>query len=401
MGSALSTFNDFVNSTGPSFLTSADAVVNEAVKNNYLLRRFLRGADKAKIIQGGRVIRDEILLDEQSTFQYYQPNETFAWKNPQVLTEWEINWRFAVDHMSWTDQEIELNVYEGMTSSARHQVYKRVKRVKEQRMWTSLLNGMEDQLFAVPEVTKMESATGTEPYSLPAFINEEANTLFGSTATGAPGSAWTTVEGIASATESKWRNQVVTYTNPNANPPGTGSPNVDNIINAFDEMYLKVRFDTPPTRQQYFEDPHLNAQFIACSRRGQNTYRQIMRASQDTYVTTSRQDPAYNQPQYSGIDLVYVSTLDSAALYSHSTASSALQAEIGANTANSGPRFYWINGNYICPVFHTRRYMYMHDTMRHPNQPFTTVRPTDCWYNCVARSRQRHGIVTPSGAVYS
>ena len=104
MASALSTFNDFVNVTGPAFLTSAEDVVNEAVKNNYILRRFIRGKNPSDIIQGGSTIRDTILFDEQSTFQFYEPNETFTWENPQVLTNWEINWRFAVDHMSWTDQ---------------------------------------------------------------------------------------------------------------------------------------------------------------------------------------------------------------------------------------------------------------------------------------------------------
>ena len=53
MASALSTFNDFVDTTGPSFLTSAEDVVNEACRNNYLLRRFLRGKGPDETVQGG------------------------------------------------------------------------------------------------------------------------------------------------------------------------------------------------------------------------------------------------------------------------------------------------------------------------------------------------------------
>ena len=403
MGSALSTFNDFVNSTGPSFLTSAEDVVNEAVKNNYLLRRFLKGQDTARIIQGGSTIKDEILFDEESTFAFYQPNETFTWQNPQVLSEWEINWRFAVDHMSWTDQEIELNVSSGLSRTARHQMYKRLKRVKEQRLWTSTLNGMETQLFQVPEVAKMETNTGTEPYSIPAFINEETSGLFGGVATGAPGAAWTTVEGLNPTTETRWTPAQVSYTVSDANPPGTGDPTVDNIINAFDEMYLTVRYDTPPTKEEYFENPNLFRQFIACSRDGQNIYRQLMRAAQDQFVTASRQDPAYNMPQYSGIDIVYVSELDTAALYGAETLSDPLVTEMaGAGTAeNNGPRYYWLNGNYMNIVFHTSRYMYKHPVMTHPNQPFTHVAPCDTWYNLVCRSRQRQGIVHPTGDVYT
>jgi hypothetical protein len=402
MGSALSTFNDFVNSTGPSFLTSAEDVVNEAVKKNYLLRRFLKGQDTARIIQGGSTIKDEILFDEQSTFQFYQPNETFTWQNPQVLTEWEINWRFAVDHMAWTDQEIELNVNSGFSQTARHQMYKRLKRVKEQRLWTSILNGMEEQLFAVPKVANQETNTGTEPYSIPAFVNEEANGLFHSTATVTGETAWTTVQGINAANESRWRPARVTYTSARAvgNPTTDGIEvvNADNILAAFDDMYLTIRFDTPPTREEYFENMSLYRQFIACSRNGINIYKRLMRGAQDAYVTQSRQDPAYNKPQYSGIDLEYVAELDTAALYEAETATNALVTEMaGAGTGESnGPRYYWLNANYMNVVFHTSRYMYKHPVMTHPNQPFTHIAPCDSWYNLVCRSRQRQGIVVPN-----
>ena len=104
MASALSTFADFVASTGPAYLTSAEDVVNEACKNNYILRRFLRGKGPSEVIQGGATIKDTILFDEENTAQYYQPNETFTWQTPQVLTSWEIQWRFLADHLSWTDQ---------------------------------------------------------------------------------------------------------------------------------------------------------------------------------------------------------------------------------------------------------------------------------------------------------
>ena len=163
MASALSTFTDFIDTTGPSFLTSAEEVVNEACKNNYLLRRFLRGQGPSETVQGGSSIKDTIMFDEESTFQYYEPNQTFTWENPQVVENWEIQWRFCVDHMAYTDAEVELNVGTGMSRAARHTAYKRLKRIKEQRLWTSILNGMEDALFAVPSNGAMEATTGTRP----------------------------------------------------------------------------------------------------------------------------------------------------------------------------------------------------------------------------------------------
>ena len=49
----------------------------------------------------------------------------------------------------------------------------------------------------------------------------------------------------------------------------------------------------------------------------------------------------------------------------------------------------------MTPFVHARRYMVKHDVMRHPNQPFTNIQPTDTWWNLLPSSRQRHGIVSP------
>ena len=374
MASALSTFTDFVDTTGPSFLTSAEDVVNEACKNNYLMRRFMRGNGPSESVQGGSKIKDTIMFDDSSTFQYYEPNETFSWQNPQVVENWEIDWRFCVDHMVFTDAEIELNLGGGLGRDARHQAFKRLKRIKEQRLWTSILNGMEDALFSVPSNADMEESTGTKPYSVPSFVNEGTNGLY---------SGFSTVQGLNPTTYTKWAPQKETYTS-------SAVDNAANIISTFDKMFLDVQFTPPPSHQEYFDDPSLNAMFIACSKKGQNIYAQLLRASQDTFVTSSRQDPAYMSPKFAGIDLVYASNLDTYAGYTSSTTE-------GQDGTNRGPRYYFLNGNYMKYIFHQTRYMFQHPTMRHPNQPFTSIVPVDSWYNFVCRSRQRQGIVAPSG----
>ena len=113
----------------------------------------------------------------------------------------------------------------------------------------------------------------------------------------------------------------------------------------------------------------------------------MLRDANDTLV--NKQDPAYNMPQYSGIDLIYVATLDDAAINGASA-----DATEGL-ASNNGYRYWWLNGNYMTPVYHARRYMEKHDPMRHPNQPFTTVQPVDCWWNLFCNSRQRQGIICP------
>jgi hypothetical protein len=346
------------------------------------------------VLSGGSTIKDQVMFDEQSTATYYEPNQTFTWENPQVLTEFVARWKFLVDHMSWTDQEIELQGLSNYSSSSRHQVYKRIKRSKEQRMWTSMINKMEDQLFRVPEVADMETSTGKQPYSIPAFVNEQEDGLFYKTANVTGKTAWTVVENVNPVTETKWTNQTSIYS------AATVSVGSDNVIRAFDEMFYKVKFQAPGTKQEYFENSNMYSQFIVCSRGGLNVYQRLLRDYQDTFVTASRQDGAYTSPQYAGIDLVYATSLDTTALYQHETSTSALQLEGTDQTANTGeangPRYYWLNSQYLCPVFHTNRYMVKHEAKQHPNQPFTTIVPVDCWMNLVCRSRQRLGIVTPN-----
>mgnify|MGYP003674623285 CR=1 FL=1 len=381
MGSALNTFNDFMDTTGPSYLSGADQIVNEAVKNNYLLRRFMRGKGPSETVQGGQKIKDTIMFDDASTFQFYQPNDTFSWQNPQVLTDWEIDWRFSVDHMSWTDQEIELNTG-GQGRNSRHQTYKTLKRSKEQRLWTSLLNGCEDAIFAVPSQGDMEGAAGTKPYSLPCFITEYDS--------GGNPNGWTDkIQNIDPDTEAKWHNQTV-----QATVGGTTAGKIDaaDLFKAFDSLWMDVKFVPPPSHQEYFENPQMNAMFIACSKRSQIAYVAALRSSQDTFVTGSRQDPSYMKPQYAGIDVEYVSSLGSMAAYAGGTG-------IETDSTIEGPRYYFVNANYLKFVYHTSRYMHSHPTMRHPNQPFTTVKPVDSWYNLICRSRQRQGIVSPSSDI--
>jgi hypothetical protein len=105
------------------------------------------------------------------------------------------------------------------------------------------------------------------------------------------------------------------------------------------------------------------------------------------------------RPQYAGIDLERVVALDTYAGYA-GPAGDDTPATEGAVDGFKGPRYYFINGNYMKSVFHSSRYMYSHPTMRHPNQPFTTIMPVDSWYNFICRSRQRQGILSPTGNLF-
>jgi hypothetical protein len=430
MASPVQTFVDFMNSTGPSYMTSAQDVVNEAVKNTYVFSRLLKDKADDKTIQGGTEIRDVVMFDENSTYQHYQPNEVFSWSNPQVTDTITQHWRFSIDHLSFTDSEIELNFGEGLSGDGQKGVYKRLKRIKEQRMMTSMLNGMETDLFrpTLTNASEMEGANGKLPSSIASFITEQAidaKSVTGRYRGGRPLGYTGNVMGVDPTTELRWTNEVVFYdrhadanagirtkasysssTN-NKAALDDSSTNIYDLIGAFDEMFMRLQYIPPSTQAQYFEDANLNRQIILCSRDGINLYKRLLRASNDTLI--SAQDPAYNSPTYSGVELMYCSELDTAALYQAGTGAVAdtlggrngettfgsSDSEFGANTVDKGPRYYFVNFNYLHGFFHANRYMVKHEVMRHPNQPFTYVQPTDTWYNLFCASRQRQGIVSP------
>lgn len=428
-GTPADKFRDFMEVTGPAYLTGADTIINEAVKRRYLWGDLVKGKERA--IQGGTEVRETLMTSDGATFQYYQPNETFTWSNPQVLDTVSADWRFAVDHLAWTDHEVELNAGDGLSSEAMKAAYKRLKRAKEQRMVTSLVNGLEDSLWASPwgQSGEMESSSGKTPYSIPAFITENGKTIGGEFKGYTAGMAgdWTTVAGIDPDDQAVWGNQIVFYDKGlSANAAAVSKSyheynldesasdtthNVYGLITAFDEMFLKLDFRPPSSNAEYFENASMNQQKIVCSRRGINEYKRALRDSNDRLV--SMQDAAYSSPAYSGIPLTYASQLDSAALY-NSDADAILDTyagrndendvahdamvggtEFADNTIDKGARYYWINGEYMTPFIHARRYMVKHDVMRHPNQPFTNIQPTDTWWNLLPSSRMRHGIVSP------
>lgn len=405
-GSALDTFGDFMLSTGPAFFTGPEDVINEAVKHTYLLRRILKGKDMAETLQGGSTIKDIIFFDEDSTYETYKPNPSFTYRNPQVLTEHEIDWRFSKADMVWTDHEIALNTGD-MSKTARFHKYKTLKRVKEQNLWTSIMNGMEDELWAQPpaDATEAEDTDGSVVYSIPMSVTDYGWDSASATDTTATITAadnhpvdWTTVQGINPATEAKWTNWVEFYANAPTNT-------VFDLFPAMSRMWHRLRFDQLPMRPD-LSDATSVPQFIACSLEGLTNYEDMLRQSQDAFVMAGRQDPAYNHPTFRGIDLLYVSTLDTAQIYAgdndpasgtYVDESTNTKAEFGSGTViRNGPRYWFINGKYLNKIFHRDRYFYKKPPFSPSQQPFTHVMIVDCWHNLFNRSRRRHGIISPS-----
>lgn len=382
-GAALSAFGDFVLNTSYKVVGGPQQIINEIQKKTYPLSYALRGREASEIIQGGRDIRDQIFLDEASTFEEVLPGEDSTWQYPNVESEYTVRWRYWQDHYMWLDQTVDLN--EGDPKL----IYKREFWKIQQRAWTSLINGADATMFRVPNKATMEAAAGKQTYSLPVHMTEQTNTLFNSVTTAGAGGAWTVVQNIDPVAKPKWKSAQQTY---GALANGFATDNTANVFFAFRRMFNKVKFATPPTRQMYFENDELARQVIFCSDDGISRYEHLLRAQNELLTMPGRQDPAYNQPAFNGISLVYADQLDTNALYSDG--SLGLTTEALADI--TGPRYYWANFNYLKMVFHSKWYFRLMNEIQLERQPNVHVIPIQCWCNLVCLSRRRQGIVYPS-----
>lgn len=394
-GVALSNFLDFVEGTTSTYVNGPMGLVMEAVKNTYWFGRLIQGQrSKKKMISGGANIRHSMVFQDSGSLETYLPGGNHIWNNPQRLKRIQVEWRYAMAHMSWVEQEIINNeIVAYGDDEARFCEFVNIRNEKEAICWGSIWNGLENLLWQVPFPADMEDADGTEPNSIPMHINEGTTGLFNPITS----TAFTTKQGLAPGAASlagRYQPQTQTYTTTTVNDPG-------NIVSAFDNIAEKLTFEQPPTMQQYWEDPRYNKQMIVTTRRGRAIYKQLLRASQDHFVA-GPQDPAYPDPQYFGIPIQRASTLEGLALYSNNAGTALLDEFTDAGgTAGRGPRFYFINAEYLYPVFHARRYFHKYEVTKHHNVPDTWVLPIAIWFNTICTSYQRQGIVSPSGSVYT
>lgn len=392
-GIDISYFNDFMDNTGPALLTNAQDVLNEATRNTYIYGRMMKGAGIARTLKGGKTIRDVIMFDEKSTRQHVQRGQEFNWQNPQVTQYHEVPWKFTLDHLAWDAAEIDLNDNtEYMTDAGWFHMFKEVKRIKWERLWTSWYNGCEDDLWATPSLGQMESSGGKTPYCIPALVNEEANGLYNTAITG----NWTTggtKQGMSVTLNPKWDNVRQTM----AQLPTTPALGADwDGFQALSKAVHQSGFAPLPGKGEQYSESVSHPQFIATQLDGVTNMEIALRRHNDRLLTP--QDANYGNPRFAGIDVVWVATLDTALLYPDASAGG-LGTYNGATTVKTGPRYYGINPLYLFPVLHAKYYAKVGNVREHPNQVDTFVQIVQQWHNLYARSLRRQFIVAPSATL--
>jgi len=357
-GKALASFADFVAVTNERQLTPSTEMINDAVKNTYTLRDALKGRGFDEVIQSGATITDRIQLTAGTQFGFYKPNDQFSPIIEDTVTKQICPWRFAKDLWSWTDQELELN------EGDRFVMFKKLRDTKKQASYVSMFNGLEDAVWATPDYASME-ATGEQvsqrPYSIPAFITETGLTAW-------EASSHNLMQ-VSTATNAKWRNQIVNYQA--ADPDGT-------LVSAFEESWLRLKFEAPDTKEQYFKETKFSKMKIYAPLDGRKMATRLLRQTNDRNYPTNDLGYAVEDPTFGNIPIKWAQPLDSA----------------GYTTGQ--PRFFWVNLEFLVPVFHAKRYFYQTDPINGGHtQPFSWVVYCDIWYNWFCRSRYRQGIVVP------
>lgn len=349
-------FNNFVKSTGEKLKTSPDEILNDAVKNTYIIGRMLKGMGASDTVQSGTKITDRIMLSDAGTALFYNPNDDLNIQNIDTLRTIEVNWKFMANHFAYTEQEVNLNSGDAQT------YYKNLLKVKRQQTITDTYNFIEEALWATPSNANMELTTSATPapYSIRTYITED----------GLAPSGFTTVQGLNPTTESGWRNQKQTYDPNDITNPDTG------LISAFDELFLQCRFKSPRPGE-YFENDTFQQQLIATSREGKIIYLRLTRDANDRLVGN---DLGAQQADlaYAGLPVEYVAELDN------------------AGYAAGSPRYFMANLKYMHPVWHSTEYMKEKEPIRQPRQPFSWAVWTSTYYNLFCVSRKRQGIVVPA-----
>lgn len=401
MGTDLVAFSDFMLQTGPAYMTGPEDLLNLASKQTFLMKRLIAKKSPKELLQGGATIKDQIMFAAESDFAHYRPNESFDYSNQQGVDEWSVNWRFTKDSMGWTHHEVGLNTAQ-MSKRAKIHKFKTLKRTKERRMWTSLMNKLDNTLIRQPDATEMELSNGLAPYSLPVFINEwsKANAtaaeIAANTFPGLPSTVWSgvssTIMGInpnPSTGKIAWNNMLESYSD-------VSTPASANLFRALSRLFHRLKWDSLPMKPELGEGQDW-PDFIGTSLKGIEQYEHLLRISQDSFLA-GRQDPSYQSPTFRGVQLVYLSDFDTAPIFRTGAGNTFGDESSALNIANnfgSGARYWCVRGESIKPIFHEERYFFK-KKVELPRQPFNEVIVVDLWHNNICVNRRQNGMIYPS-----
>ena len=393
-------FTDFILATGPADIGGAQGLQNLISRNSYSLKWMVQGGPGVKMCQGGSSIRGDVMIREVSTYTTYKPQDKQTWSNPQVTENYSCPWRFSLDHISWTDQEIMLNNATGpeYKDDVRIQAFIDMRKKVNMRGVTSLIHGMEDEMWALPDYDEMELTAGSGVQSLPLFSNEISGAngagLYASYQSGNGGAD--TVQGIDKTTYSAWDNARASYA-------AVGQHATSHLFEAFDDVFMEVQYEKMPGIGAEYTDPISKPYVVATQKDGVIFFKRSLRLNQDWY-RHGPDDPKYGA-QFDGTQIEWIKALDTAPIYPTVTAAAdtSTHTTYGAydSTTNTtgGPRYHVLDFMTLHKICHSQRFFTYLPNKRPSNQATTNILPIDSWHNNFCRDLRRQACVYPSANI--
>lgn len=362
----IGSFNDFMYATRQRPLSGPEKIANMASRQRtYLSRVMVNGLQDEVLFQDGTEIVEFVQLAYTANARNYLPTADQTPTAENSLTQIKIPWRFTLVDSVWYDHEIILNNGDEAT------VFKRLMKVKRQKMFLDLWDKMEDDYWAAPLSASMEGGNtqGVDPYSLLCFITTDG--LVPSTTNSHTSTSWSgsTLETVTVATYSNFQNQYDTY----------DSADLDaNLEDALNRMWVKVQFESPDDSggKTGVIDANISKYVILTNLEG---YTALLRLVKNNNAESSPKTAlgwANGKITLNGIPIRYISKLDSTAI-----------------CPTGKPKFFFFNFTHIRPVFHRTRYLYAKSFEGTIKQPMANAEYRDTWRNLVCVNRREQGVV--------
>lgn len=376
---------DFLAITRTNKKSRYNQFLNEALNQSYLLSALIKANGMENVSQGGQKIVDFIQTGTNGSFSFYAPGDQQTPVATDTMKQIEGPWRFSSANYAFENEEKALNEQDV-------DKFIRLMDAYESACVTDIVQGTEDSLWGVPSSNDMEATGGRKPYSIPVFINELTSSI---------PSGFTTVMGVNPSSVPVWRNQQEGYTMSTIATAASAT----GLLTALLKMSEKVNFRPVPfgTAKKYQEDSKLSKLMIVTSVDGLVQYQNCLYNTNDKTAKIS--DAGNPSWEYRGYPLMQVTALSYAGIYSGAvagTTDTVTHPITGASITNAAkigaPRYYFMNGEYLKPIFNKESFM---DDSREPmcvgvDRPNSYVKWFFNQQQLWCSSRKRHGIVYPS-----
>lgn len=399
-----SAFADFFTSTTKQTYSDAGKFVLEFARRSYLLSRLTKGK-ASKSFQNGASIQDYVIFSEGGRGQRYDPQGELTPENRQGMVLHDAPWAFTSYDLTWTKHELALQAG-GRDRDGQFAVFKRVRDAKLAMLKGRFSNSTEDDLWAQPRATVMETRTSSlpqEPTSIPAMINEFPNGLMTSAYT-PDATTWTTKQGIAVATRTDWQAYKTTYAD-DVDALSTGS--YYDLFKAFTASEIATRYDKMPFMD---DEEDLQAdkgpQLYVTSEAGLKNVSTGL-ALMNNYGRSGAQDPSYSSPVFNDKPIISCQALNTADIYPNAGGTALVDEADATVVGRSGglapvaPRFWLLNTSAMSMIWHTDNYFEPNpDGPVSPyRQPHVKTLWYDTWGNLFFRSLRHHALIYPGGAL--